>query len=110
MAVRVPAGKTSDIVFSYSTPGLGLGACVTGTGGVLFILYMIVWKAPVKKKKVYMNYIEDDISDFDSDYHTAELLEKYQSDVMNSASEVRTDETASKEKQAVKSEDDAPEK
>ena len=39
-----------------------------------------------------------------------ELLEKYQSDVMNSASEVRTDETASKEKQAVKSEDDAPEK
>ncbi len=110
MAVRVPAGKTSDIVFSYSTPGLGLGACVTGAGVVLFILYMVVWKAPVKKKKVYMNYIEDDVTDFDSDYHTAELLEKYQSDVISSASEAKSEKENSKEKQPVKPDDDVTER
>lgn len=51
MAVRVPAGKTSKIEFTYSTPGLGIGAAVTGGAVVLFVLYMLLYKMPVRIKK-----------------------------------------------------------
>lgn len=60
MAVRVPANKTSEIVFTYKTPGLTIGAVATGAGVVLFVVYMLLWKAPARRRKVYMNYIEDD--------------------------------------------------
>ena len=51
MAVRVPANRTSEIVFSYTTPGLAAGAAATGVGVILLIVYMVVWKAPAGRKK-----------------------------------------------------------
>ncbi len=81
MAVKVPANKTSEIVFSYSTPGIGLGAAVSASGVILYTVYMIVWKAPKRKRSVYMAYIEDDeLSDTETDYYTEELLEDYEED------------------------------
>ncbi len=62
MAVRVPANMTSEIVFTYTTPGLYAGAAVTGVGAVLLVVYLIFWKVPKKRRKIYMNYYEDDVS------------------------------------------------
>ena len=39
MAVKVPAG-TSEIRFTYRTPGLTFGACVTAAGVVILLLYL----------------------------------------------------------------------
>ena len=81
MAVKVPANKTSAIEFNYSTAGLGLGAAVSASGIILYTVYMIVWKAPKKRRSVYMAYIEDDeLSDIETDYYTEELLEDYEED------------------------------
>jgi len=61
MAVRVPGNQTSEIVFTYNTPGLVTGMFVTGSGIVLFIVYMIMWNEPAKKRKsIYRCYQEDD--------------------------------------------------
>lgn len=43
MAVRVPAGA-STIRFTYSTPGLALGALASGIGVVLLALYLLLAK------------------------------------------------------------------
>ena len=42
MAVRVPGGETSDIKFTYSTPGLIEGIIITIAAVILYIAYMIV--------------------------------------------------------------------
>ncbi len=79
MAVKVPAGKNSEIVFTYKTPGIDIGWALTGAGVVLTIVYMILWKTPARRKKVYMNYIEDDIYTPDIDLDM-ELFEEYEDD------------------------------
>ena len=50
MAVRVPAGKTSKISFSYRTPGLYEGAAVTAVCIALFAVYIIISKKQNKLK------------------------------------------------------------
>ena len=60
MNEKVQAKKTSEIVFRYSTPGLGLGVMVSGSGILLYIVYMFIWKEPRRKRSVYMAYLEDD--------------------------------------------------
>ncbi len=75
MAVRVPANKTSEIVFTYTTPGLYAGAAVTGGGIVLLVVYLVFWKVPSKRRKVYMDYIEDDVSDFGESYEDIMISE-----------------------------------
>lgn len=68
MAVRVPAGRTSEIVFTYTTPGLALGAAVSGGAAVLFVLYMLLYKMPPKRRLRNGTYIDDcaeDESDID---------------------------------------------
>ena len=84
MAVKVPAGKTSEIVFTYSTPGLALGAVVTAAGAVLLAVYMILWKAPKRRRRVYMNYIEDDVT-YHEDYYPGESFEEYEVENIESA-------------------------
>ena len=79
MAVRVPADRTSDIVFTYRTPGLVLGAVVSGTGIVLFVVYMLLWKSPSRRKSIIMNYYEDDEEFVPSDYDDI-LFEEYKED------------------------------
>ncbi len=77
MAVRVPAGKTSEIVFTYSTPGILLGAFLTGAGVILLTAYMLLWKTPSKRRKVYMDYYEDDTYVPVVDLYS-ELFEEYE--------------------------------
>lgn len=43
MAVKVPAG-TSEIQFHYQTPGLKLGAIVTGCAVPLLVAYVLIMK------------------------------------------------------------------
>ena len=62
MAVRVPADKTSEIVFTYETPGLSLGIIISASGAVLLTIYLIFWKAPKRRRRVYMNFNEDDVT------------------------------------------------
>jgi uncharacterized membrane protein YfhO len=50
MAVRVPKG-TSTIRFYYQTPGIRLGAAVTGGGFLLFAFYFLATRRPRKKRK-----------------------------------------------------------
>lgn len=59
MAVRVPANKTSTIVFRYSTPGLTQGAVISLISLVLFILYMIFWKVKKRETNRVFYYIDD---------------------------------------------------
>ena len=59
MAVRVPANQTSTIRFNYKTPGLTTGAIISGVSVVIFIGYMIFWKAPKKKKENELELIDD---------------------------------------------------
>lgn len=59
MAVRVPANKTSTIVFTYKTPGLIAGAVVSGVSIVIFIGYMVFWKVPKRKKGSTLTLIDD---------------------------------------------------
>ncbi|MDD5923725.1 MAG: YfhO family protein [Clostridia bacterium] len=54
MAVRVPKGQTSSIVFKYTTPGLKLGAIVTIISVLLFIVYYLM----VRKKNKLIFDIE----------------------------------------------------
>ena len=77
MAVRVPKGKTSEIVFTYSTPGVMPGIIVTISGAVLLMIYMILWKNPTKRRRIFMNYIEDDSYRPDVPYDEA-LFEEYE--------------------------------
>ncbi len=51
MAVEVPENKTSEIVFTYTTPGLVTGAAVTAVSVVIFTVYMFLWKVPKRKKE-----------------------------------------------------------
>lgn len=59
MAVRVPAGRESEIVFRYRTPGLALGGIVSAGAAIIFVLYMLLFKMPPKKRSYYNDYIED---------------------------------------------------
>ena len=77
MAVRVPKGRTSDIVFTYSTPGLMPGMIITLAGAVLLTIYMLLWKNPTKRRRIYMNYIEDDSYKPDVPYDEV-LFEEYE--------------------------------
>ncbi len=67
MAVEVPANKTSQIVFTYQTPGLLLGAGVTGVSVVIFTVYMVIWKAPKKRKEEGLYLIDDLAPEFETD-------------------------------------------
>ncbi len=59
MAVEVPAGH-SEIVFTYQTRGLPLGAILTGVSLLAFVAYMLFWK--LKKHKADYRF-------FDSSYY-----------------------------------------
>ena len=76
MAVRVPANQTSEIVFTYQTPGLAGGVLISLVGIVLFVVYMLLWKTPAKKRDISMAYYEDDEDYVPSDYDMA-LYEEY---------------------------------
>ena len=77
MAVRVPKGQTSEIVFRFRTYGLTLGIGLTSAGIVITIVYMLLWKAPVRRKSVIMSYYEDDEGFVPSDYDDV-LFEEYE--------------------------------
>ena len=49
MAVRVSGGETSDIKFTYHTPGIFEGAAVTSVSIILYIVYMVI---SAKKNKI----------------------------------------------------------
>ena len=73
MAVEVPANTESKIVFTYKTPGLMLGAVVSGVTVVIFIAYMFIWKVPSRRKKDQLFYI-DDMAEEES-YDSAKFIE-----------------------------------
>lgn len=50
MAVRVPGGKVSEIKFTYETPGLNIGICITLSCMFIFALYMIIWGRKANKR------------------------------------------------------------
>lgn len=58
MAVKVPANQTSEIKFTYQTPGLAAGALISGMGIVLFAVYMYLWQ-PQRRKKDGLVLLED---------------------------------------------------
>ncbi len=77
MAVQVPANQTSTIQFTYSTPGLGLGATITGGSVVIFAVYMFLWKTPKKKKKEEELFVIDDLdTETNYDIFENELAQK----------------------------------
>ena len=51
MAVKVPAG-TSEIQFHYQTPGLKLGAIVTGCAVPLLVAYVLIMKKVDNSKAI----------------------------------------------------------
>lgn len=81
MAVRVPGNAPAEIEFRFSTPGIGLGAVVSGAGIVLYIAYLFLWKAPVRKRSVSMCFTEDDEDAETEDFYTQELFELYEEDI-----------------------------
>lgn len=76
MAVEVPANKTSKIVFTYQTPGLALGAAVTGVSVVIFAAYMFFWKTPKRKKDNGLYLIDDLNPDSGYSYEEEVALEE----------------------------------
>ncbi|MEG1743750.1 MAG: hypothetical protein RR246_06240, partial [Clostridia bacterium] len=57
MAVECEAGE-NEIVFKYKTPGLMIGAIITGAGIALFVIYVIINKKK-KNKPTYKFFSED---------------------------------------------------
>ena len=61
MAVRVPAGQTSEIRFQYETPGLKIGIVISIAALLLFIGYLLLCRRlgkhsptpPVSKRRTY---------------------------------------------------------
>ncbi len=51
MAVKVPAHTNATIKFSYMTPGIIPGLVVTGASIVVFVVYMILWKVPARRRE-----------------------------------------------------------
>ena len=59
MAVFAPQGENIEIVFKYKTPGLALGIMISGTGVILFVIYLVIFKKKIKKqvyKRCSFNY------------------------------------------------------
>ena len=83
MAVKVSANTNATIKFRYKTPGLASGAIVTGISVVLFVVYMLMWKVPPKKKKDGLTLIDDldDNSDGTVYDETAEYYEIVANDI-----------------------------
>lgn len=69
MAVEVPANQTSTIVFTYQTPGLLLGAAITGGSVLVFTVYLILWKTPKKKKENGLYLIDDLNPESEEDFY-----------------------------------------
>lgn len=65
MAIRVPAGQTSNIRFDYKIPGASIGLIVSAVSVVLFVLYMVIVKVPAKKKH---ETVFDDLNDDANEY------------------------------------------
>lgn len=64
MAVKVPANTNATIVFKYTTPGLAIGAIVSGSAIILFVVYMLLWKVkPRRRREDGSLYLIDDLSD-----------------------------------------------
>ena len=59
MAVKVPGNTNATIRFRFQTPGLLVGAAVTGGAVVLFVVYMILWKVPKKRREEGLALIDD---------------------------------------------------
>ncbi len=79
MAVRVPANQTSEIVFTYSTPGLSTGAVISCVSVVLFISYMMFWRVPRKKRENGELILIDDMAyleDLSEENNEASLTEE----------------------------------
>lgn len=91
MAVRVPANQTSTIVFNYKTPGLSVGAVVSGVSVVIFIAYIVFWKVPKRKKENGLYLIDDLAPDDEYDETITEV--SYE----NKADDTVTEETEKNE-------------
>ena len=61
MAVKVPGNTNAEIKFRYHTPGLAAGVAVTCASVVLFVVYMILWKVP-RKRREDGPYLIDDLA------------------------------------------------
>ncbi len=79
MAVKVAGNTNATIKFTYHTPGLGVGAAVTGGSVVLFVAYMFLWKVPKRRRENGL-YLIDDYSS-DDEYSEAEKYEIAANDV-----------------------------
>ncbi len=97
MAVRVPANQTSDIVFTYTTPGLYTGLAVTGGGIVLLVAYLVFWKVPKRRREVYMNYIEDDFEESGDSYEDVILSEYREETENNNRTSIMSDKNSNRE-------------
>ena len=75
MAVEVPEGTESKIVFTYETPGLKLGAIVSGITIVVFVAYMFIWKVPSRRRKDQLFLIDDMADEEKESYDSAEFIE-----------------------------------
>ena len=92
MAVKVPAGQESEIVFTFRTYGLSLGIGITSAGIVVTIIYMLIWKTPARKRRIYMNYIEDDDGFVPTDYDDMLFVEYEEGHEMTSYSYAKSSE------------------
>lgn len=90
MAVRVPANQTSTIVFNYKTPGLSVGAVVSGVSVVIFIAYMVFWKVPKRKKENGL-YLIDDLAPDDDDDDEAITEVSYENEMSDTGENTDTE-------------------
>lgn len=67
MAVRVPKGQTSTIRFNYMTPGLRLGAIISGASLVILCIYIVFsiksGKFSRPKRKIYRIKVKNSEND-----------------------------------------------
>ena len=59
MAVPVEKG-TSEIVFSYETPGLYSGILITAGSFVVLVMYLLIWFAASRRRPPVVEYPEGD--------------------------------------------------
>ncbi|MGN0470846.1 MAG: YfhO family protein [Acutalibacteraceae bacterium] len=90
MAVRVPANKTSTIVFNYKTPGLSVGAVVSGVSVVIFIAYMVFWRVPKRKKENGL-YVIDDLAPDDDEYNETITEVSYENEMSDTGENTDTE-------------------
>ncbi len=88
MAVKVPKG-TSEISFTYQTPGLISGLKITAVSAAVFLLYILIFAFYNKKRPAKNNYPEG--KNLIKEWKKQELYEQFEADSLLEKNETLLD-------------------